>query len=167
MGKIRLFKLPRHHPTLNCRQNSGFRLAEQTDPIDSIEKHARKPGWVQVLQKAIDMIFVLRQIQEKCREQNMGLYAAFVDLTKVGKSWRALTIPPNLSPSSVSSLRASKVRWSTMDHSWAASPSPTASSRGAYWQSHCSPSSSASSSVRQKRICCTASISVSEQIEVS
>ena len=30
----------------------------------------------------VDMIFVLRQIQEKCREQNMGLYAAFVDLTK-------------------------------------------------------------------------------------
>ena len=29
-----------------------------------------------------DMIFVLRQTQEKCREQNMGLYAAFVDLTK-------------------------------------------------------------------------------------
>ena len=30
----------------------------------------------------VDMIFVLRQIQEKCREQNMNLYAAFVDLTK-------------------------------------------------------------------------------------
>ena len=30
----------------------------------------------------VDMIFVLRQIQEKCREQNMGLYAAFVDMTK-------------------------------------------------------------------------------------
>ena len=28
------------------------------------------------------MIFVLMQIQEKCREQTMGLYAAFVDLTK-------------------------------------------------------------------------------------
>ena len=28
------------------------------------------------------MIFVLRQIQKKYREQNMGLYAAFVDLTK-------------------------------------------------------------------------------------
>ena len=28
------------------------------------------------------MIFVLRQIQEKCRDLNMGLYAAFVDLTK-------------------------------------------------------------------------------------
>ena len=30
----------------------------------------------------VDMIFVLRKIQDKCREQNMGLYAAFVDLTK-------------------------------------------------------------------------------------
>ena len=29
------------------------------------------------------MIFVLRQTQKKCREQNIGLYAAFVDLTKV------------------------------------------------------------------------------------
>ena len=28
------------------------------------------------------MIFVLKQIQEKWREQNIGLYAAFVDLTK-------------------------------------------------------------------------------------
>ena len=30
----------------------------------------------------VDMIFVLRQIQEKRRQQNIGLYAAFVDLTK-------------------------------------------------------------------------------------
>ena len=30
----------------------------------------------------IDMIFVLRQIQEKCRGQNMGLLIAFIDLTK-------------------------------------------------------------------------------------
>ena len=28
------------------------------------------------------MICVLRQIQEECREQNMGIYVAFVDLTK-------------------------------------------------------------------------------------
>ena len=28
------------------------------------------------------MVFVLRQIQEKCREQNKGLYITFVDLTK-------------------------------------------------------------------------------------
>ena len=30
----------------------------------------------------MDMIFVLRQIQEKCREQNMGVCAAFIGLTK-------------------------------------------------------------------------------------
>ena len=30
----------------------------------------------------IDMIFSLRQLQEKCREQNRPLYIAFVDLTK-------------------------------------------------------------------------------------
>ena len=30
----------------------------------------------------VDKIFVLSQIQEKCRERNIGLYAAFVDLTK-------------------------------------------------------------------------------------
>ena len=28
------------------------------------------------------MVFVLRQLQEKCREQNMGFYATFIDLTK-------------------------------------------------------------------------------------
>ena len=30
----------------------------------------------------VDMIFVQRQIQEKCREWNIGLYAAFVDFIK-------------------------------------------------------------------------------------
>ena len=30
----------------------------------------------------VDMIFMLRKIQEKCREQNIGLFAAFVGLTK-------------------------------------------------------------------------------------
>ncbi|GFS13568.1 RNA-directed DNA polymerase from mobile element jockey-like protein [Elysia marginata] len=29
-----------------------------------------------------DMVFVLRQLEEKCREQNKGLYITFVDLTK-------------------------------------------------------------------------------------
>ena len=29
------------------------------------------------------MILVLKKMQEKCGEQNMGLYTAFVDLTKV------------------------------------------------------------------------------------
>ena len=30
----------------------------------------------------IDMIFSLRQLQEKCREQGKPLYVAFIDLTK-------------------------------------------------------------------------------------
>ena len=30
----------------------------------------------------IDMIFSIRQLQEKCKEQNMPLYVAFIDLTK-------------------------------------------------------------------------------------
>ena len=32
--------------------------------------------------QTIDMIFSLRQLQEKCREQHMPLYIAFIDLTK-------------------------------------------------------------------------------------
>ncbi|RXN24108.1 RNA-directed DNA polymerase from mobile element jockey-like protein [Labeo rohita] len=32
--------------------------------------------------RATDMVFVLRQLQEKCREQNRGLYITFVYLTK-------------------------------------------------------------------------------------
>ena len=31
----------------------------------------------------IYMLFSLRQLQEKCREQHMPLYIAFIDLTKV------------------------------------------------------------------------------------
>ena len=34
------------------------------------------------LQSNQERVRGLRQIQEKCREQNMGLHAAFVDLTK-------------------------------------------------------------------------------------
>ena len=30
----------------------------------------------------VDMIFSARQLQEKCHEQNVGLYTTFVDLTK-------------------------------------------------------------------------------------
>ena len=30
----------------------------------------------------IDMIFTLRQVQEKCMEQNMPMYAVFIDFTK-------------------------------------------------------------------------------------
>ncbi|KAL2088694.1 hypothetical protein ACEWY4_015593 [Coilia grayii] len=44
-----------------------------------------------------DMIFTARQLQEKCREQHLPLYTAFIDLTKAFDSvnrtalWRALS----------------------------------------------------------------------------
>ena len=110
--------------------------------------------------RTIDMIIVLRQIQEKCREQNIGLYAAFVDLTKAFDTvsrdglWKMLAqlgFPQNFSPSFASPMKVSKVRSSTMGICRAAYPSPAASIRDASWPLHCSPSSSASWSVRQKR----------------
>ena len=72
------------------------------------------------------MIFVLRQIQEKCREQNMGLYAAFVDLTKTfdtvsrdglenpGALWLSPKIShhPPLAPSR--STRSGEAQWVTV-----------------------------------------------------
>ena len=39
----------------------------------------------------IDMVFTVRQLQEKCQEQNMDLYMSFVDLTKAySQSWGSL-----------------------------------------------------------------------------
>ena len=58
-----------------------------------------------------------------------------------GKSWCALAVPPNFSPSSASSMKVSKVRWSTMGLCWAASPSPNGIKQGLSWPPHCSPPS--------------------------
>ena len=66
-----------------------------------------------------DMIFMLGQIQEKCREHNKGLYAAFVDLTKAFDTvshdglWKilaCLSCLPNFSPSFANRIKVSKVR---------------------------------------------------------
>ena len=58
-----------------------------------------------------DMVFVLRQIQEKCREQNMGLFVAFIHLTRAfdtvsreglenpGASWLPSKVPHHSLPS--------------------------------------------------------------------
>ena len=53
-----------------------------------------------------DMIFVLRRIQKKCRQQSMHLYAAFVDQTKAFDTvsrdgqWKTLAVwlSPQISP---------------------------------------------------------------------
>ena len=72
--KIRLFKLPRHHPTLHCRQNLGSRLAEQAHPNDSKGNTPESQRGFRSNRGMTDMILVQRQIQKKCRKQNMGLY---------------------------------------------------------------------------------------------
>lgn len=50
----------------------------------------------------VDMIFSLRQLQEKCQEQQMPLYIAFIDLTKafdlvsrsgLSRCWRSVVVP--------------------------------------------------------------------------
>ena len=51
-------------------------------PYNSTENTPKSQCGLRFNRGTVDMIFVLRQIQEKRREQNMGLYAAFVDLTK-------------------------------------------------------------------------------------
>ena len=38
--------------------------------------------WFRRGRSTIDMIFVARLLQEKCREQSRELYLAFIDLTK-------------------------------------------------------------------------------------
>ena len=49
-----------------------------------------------------------------------------------GKSWCTLAAPSNFSPSSTSSMKVSKVRWSTLGLCWAVSLSPTVSSRDVF-----------------------------------
>ena len=49
-------------------------LAERVYPESQSGFRARR--------STVDMIFSVRQLQEKCREQQMPLYTAFIDLTK-------------------------------------------------------------------------------------
>ena len=50
------------------------RLAERVYPESQCGFRAER--------STVDMVFSLRQLQEKCREQQMPLYVAFIDLTK-------------------------------------------------------------------------------------
>ena len=93
-------------------------LLNRLIPTMAQENMPESQGGFRSNRGTVNMIFVLRQIQEKCRDLNMGLYAAFVDMTKafdtvsrdgLWKYWRALAAPANFSPSSASSLKVSKV----------------------------------------------------------
>ena len=117
-----------------------------------------------------DMIFALRQIQETCRGQNMGLYAAFLDLTKAFGCTVKNPGAPWLSPQFLTILRQlHEGQQDQVKHNGSLSGSFLISNsvkRDAFWPPLCSPSSSASCFVKQKRNCQTASTSVPEQIAV-
>ena len=91
-----LLKLSKCHPSLHCRRNLGSRLPEQAHPDDSTGNTPESQCAFRSNRRIADMVFVLTQIQKKCREQNIGLYAAFIDLAilsvvmNCGKSWRAV-----------------------------------------------------------------------------
>ena len=57
-------------------------LPNRLIPTKAQENMPESQCWFRSNRGTVDRIFMLRQIQEKFREQNMGLYAAFVDLTK-------------------------------------------------------------------------------------
>lgn len=59
-------------------KNKGDRLI----PIIVVQNLSENQCGFRANSSKVVMIFVLRQLQEKCREQNMDLYAAFTDLTK-------------------------------------------------------------------------------------
>ena len=67
-----LWQLPRHFAPQNCWEglSSGFSL-----PL--AKQCGFRPG-----RSTTDMIFLLRQVQEKCREERMPLYITFINLTK-------------------------------------------------------------------------------------
>ena len=54
-----------------------MRLQKLAERIYPESQCGFRAGW-----STIDMIFSLRQLQEKCREQHMPVYIAFIDLTK-------------------------------------------------------------------------------------
>ena len=57
-------------------------LTEQTGPIHAADHIPESQCGFRAKRSTTDMVFTLRQLQEKCREQNKGLYITFVDLTK-------------------------------------------------------------------------------------
>ena len=53
------------------------RMIEVVDSIYSESQRGFRAG-----RGTVDIIFTMRQTQEKCREQNLDLYMVFIDLTK-------------------------------------------------------------------------------------
>ena len=76
-----------NHRGIFLLSNAGKRLAKIL--LNRLNVHLDKHGLIPESQcgfrkdkRTIDMIFTARQLQEKCKEQNVDLYMTFVDLTK-------------------------------------------------------------------------------------
>ena len=125
--------------------------------------------------ETVDIIFVRRKIQEKCREHNIGPYAAFVDLTRfdtVSRNglWKILArlgCPPKF----LAVLhKLHEGQQGQVKHNGSLSgsfPISNGVTQGCILAPHCSQSSSASCCVRQKRICQMANTFVFEQLTVT
>ena len=98
------------------------------------------------------MIFVLRQNQEKCWEQNMILYAAFIDLTEAFDTfnrdglWKVLSrlgCPPKflVFPRQLHDSQMGKVKFNgSLTECFPTSPFQTVSGKGVSLRPPCSPS---------------------------
>ena len=82
MRKTRLFKLLRYQSAPVAGKILASSLLNTLIPTIAKENTPESQCVFRSNKGTVDMIFVLRQIQVKCREQNKSLYAAFVDLTK-------------------------------------------------------------------------------------
>lgn len=122
----------------------------------TVEEHApEKQCGLRANRQTTDMIFVLRQDQEKYREQNMSLYAAFIDLTEAFDTfncdclWKVLSrlgYPPKF-PVFLRQLHDSqmgKVKYNgSLTECFPTSPFQTVSGKGVSLHPPCSPSFSA------------------------
>lgn len=71
MQQSRLWRLQGHLSPVNCRE---YLLLHHPEPTNHTEvnlpddQDGYRPGW-----SMVDMIFMVRYVQEKCREQNLDL----------------------------------------------------------------------------------------------
>ena len=82
MEKFRLLQLTGDHSALHHRKNPCSCAPKQIGTHLRWWPSTRNFMWAQSYREITDMVFVLRQLREKFREQNKWLYVAFVDLTK-------------------------------------------------------------------------------------
>ena len=72
--RLQHLHLPSQQGLRKSRSVRLQKLADRVYPEPQCGFRAKK--------STIDMIFFVRQLQEKCREENMPVYVAFIDLTK-------------------------------------------------------------------------------------